>query len=130
MTITLGIRDLLAAVLVAVVFGVCLWWPTDGLPLPFVPSGPYEVVIAHDSDLMDNLPQGQRDIVSSLVVREKIEAAGHSLQILDSEQLPTDWGVLANQAPCVGRRPLSGGTITVDPLPAEPASLYSLLGVQ
>ena len=51
MTITLGIRDLLAAVLVAVVFGVCLWWPTDGLPLPFVPEpGKRTVTILEETE--------------------------------------------------------------------------------
>lgn len=123
--------------LAIILLGLFLVAKLYGGQLPFVPTGPLKVVVFVESNDIDNLPQGQRDIVSSRVVREKVEGAGHEMQVLDRDSLVdnpanAEWKTAIGSpvSPVVARRPKDGGTIKVDPLPDTPEAFYALLGVK
>lgn len=53
-------------------------------PDPPPPGGKYRIVLFYSENQLDNLPQGQRDILTSLVFREWVRSQGHVLlEVLD-----------------------------------------------
>lgn len=106
-------------------------------PNPPVPGQKYEVMIFHESADLDNLPNSQRNLLSSLHVRENLIQRGHVfLGVLDIDSA-TDrsdsWGPWMSMArkskvPMVLIRPVGGGEITAHELPIDYDGLLDLLG--
>lgn len=107
------------------------------------PAGPWDVMFFYDATRLDNLPQGQRTIISGRSTREAMEAGGHVLlEVLDkgvfsSGSLPEryrPWVEAARQytVPTVavapkGKVDLKASDIKVYALPTTPADLIKYL---
>ena len=110
--------------------------PTPG------PSGPQQLVFFVQAEELDKLPQGQREILTSLVVRKDLEDQGHLWLIqIDDDQIksgvPDKWKSWIESArnadgslkdlPRVSIAPKGGGPIADYPLPNDYTGLLELL---
>lgn len=108
-------------------------------PGPTPPGGKYRIVLFYDRDQLDNLPQGQRDILNSLLFRKYLAAEGHDfLEVLDplsfkAGSVPAKWqpwinSVVNDPLPRIGLAPLKDAGPIVDfALPADPEACKALL---
>lgn len=106
-------------------------------PKPPTPGGPYQVMLFYEWAQLDNLPQRQQELLTSLTVRDSIVQAGHVFlaaydrSYVDSGK-PADkaaWfrAVAGKTFPVVAYAPKDGGAITVAALPADQKALLELL---
>ena len=103
------------------------------------PQGPWRIMLFYDARMLDNLPSEQRQILTSLAVREQLVADGHNLlevledAVFSAGSVPADYQPWVNAAkkhsvPSIAIAPKSeAGTIRVYPLPANRADLMELL---
>jgi hypothetical protein len=106
---------------------------------PPLPGGKYRIVFFYNRDQLDNLPQGQRDILNSLTFRKWLAAEGHNfLEVLDpasftAGSVPAQWqpwlNTVANDPlPRIALAPLTdAGPIADFALPADPEACKALL---
>ena len=103
-------------------------------PPPPPPAGPYKIWFALEAGTRDNLPEGQRQLVTSLVYRQRLEALKHDYQetLFDTVLAnPPDRLIGVSQAiresglplPVVVLEPIAGGSLDVLALPADYESL-------
>lgn len=107
-------------------------------PQPPTPTpGAKQVAFIVESADLDNLPAGQRALLASLLLRQELASRGHKfLWSLDPDQAagapaayaPWFQAAAGKTLPVVALAPIGGGSITVHPLPADPAGLWTLLG--
>lgn len=106
-------------------------------PDPPVPGGPYQIMMFYDADQLDNLPAGQRELLTSLSLRQSLVSAGHVvLEILDessiSSNTPSKYkaffdSVRGDQLPRIALAPKAGGKVDDYPLPESVEKLMQLL---
>lgn len=108
-------------------------------PDPPTPGGPYQVVLFYSPDQLDNLTADQREILNSLVYREKLKAAGHSLLgVLPDNAAPSPQSkfrafynaVSGDPMPRLAVASEAGGKVVDMPLPATFAELEALLATE
>jgi len=109
-------------------------------PVPPVPGGPYQILLLYDQDQLDNLPSNQRDLLTSLVHRQKLTAAGHRVQLVLAAQtidptVPSKFkaffdAVKDDPLPRIAIAKLDGGKVADFPLPANIADLEKLLATE
>lgn len=107
-------------------------------PNPPNPSGQYRIALFYSEQQLDNLPQPQRDILTSLVFRKWLETAGHVLVVVDdpvnyaggsSAMKPWIDAALNKPLPLVAIAPKTeSGYITTYDLPANTDAMKALLG--
>ena len=107
----------------------------DPDPDPIV--GPKQVMFFLRAEDLDKMPGGQRDIVTSLIIRKDLENRGHKfLQVIDDDQIkagvPAKWkswvdAVMGDPLPRVAFAPKEGGPIVDVPMPDNYAQLLLLL---
>ena len=52
------------------------------------PSGPYQLMFFYDGDTLDNLPESQRLLLTSRVIRDRLKSEGHVLlEVLEVDSL-------------------------------------------
>lgn len=107
-------------------------------PLPPTPHGPYKVWFLEEISQRDNLPTGQRQLMTSLVLRERLEALGHKFQQIVTKSIinsPPDSLLSVAQAareaqvgyPAVALESLDGGDVKVIAMPDNYEALAKLL---
>lgn len=110
--------------------------PPPPPPVP-TPGGPYQVMLFYEWGQLDNLPQRQQELLTSLTIRDSIVQQGHVFlaaydrSFVDSGK-PADkaaWfrAVAGKTFPVVAFAPKDGGAIQVEPLPADQKALLELL---
>jgi len=112
--------------------------PTPPEPDPPPPGGKKQVVLWVTEQQLDNLPQGQRDILNSLVFRQWLTSGGHVLlEVADpanfSGSSPGRWGpwlasVAGQSLPAISLAPVGGGPVKTYPLPASVEAAKTLIG--
>lgn len=112
--------------------------PVPPPPPPPPPGDKKQIVMFYSADQLDNYPQPQRSLLTSLALRQKLVAAGHQvLEILEAAAIPNTAGgplaefgksVVGDALPRVALRPVSGGAVLDYALPADEAGLMKLLG--
>lgn len=112
--------------------------PGPDPPDPPVPGGKYKLVLWHAENQLDNLPQGQRDILRSLVFRDWLRSQGHVLlEELDptnftTGSVPAQWqpwliSISGKTLPAVSLQPVGDGPIVGYPLPANTEAMKAFL---
>ena len=110
--------------------------PGPNPPPPPPPGGPYEIAMFYQADQLDNYPQSQRSLLTSLALREKLQAQKHQvLEIFEWSSLSTSGGqyeeyfaaVRDDTAPRIAIRAIAGGPVIDAPLPANEAALMEFL---
>jgi len=106
-------------------------------PLP-PPGGKYQIMFFVQEDNLDSLPQGQRELLTSLALRDRIKEGGHTLHpIIDDDQIkegvpsmyaPWIQQVIGKPLPQMALAPLEGGPIQSFPLPEDIEALLDQLG--
>lgn len=106
-------------------------------PDPPTPGGPYQIMLMFDGDQLDNLPREQRDLLTSLSLRQRLVASGHVLlEVLEAGGLggsvppayqPWVNAVKGDPMPRVALAPKDGGTIKDYALPENETDLMKLL---
>jgi len=101
------------------------------------PVGPKQIMIFYDFDRLDNYPESQRSLLTSLVLRKELVAAGHVfLEVVEKAALsgtaPAKYKVFFDAArgkelPLLAIAPKEGGPGLVMPLPANKAALLEAL---
>ena len=101
------------------------------------PAGPYQIMMFYDADQLDNYPQDQRALLTSLAVRKRLQSEGHTvLEILEAKALrdgvpskfkPYVDAVLNDPLPRVAFAPMDGGKVVDFVLPANEQKLRELL---
>lgn len=109
-------------------------------PKPPVPGGPYQILLLYDQDQLDNLPPDQRSLLTSLVYRQKLVAAGHRVLGVFAAQAINPANVSRFKAffdavkddplPRVAIAKLTGGKVADFALPANIADLEKLLATE
>lgn len=113
------------------------------VPLPPSPDPPgpqpgakFQLLFLFQSDKLDNLPAGQREILASLKFRKELEAKGHLVRgffgVDSGKDAPEDLAPFfaaaeGKELPRVAVSPHAGGKIETFSLPADPAGLWKLL---
>lgn len=115
-------------------------FPDPPLPPP-PPNRKWQIVIVHESNDKDNLPRSQQVLLSSIVFRKTLAAAGHHLiegGIVDHDIRGAGGEVPKVLAPffrsCEGKPlpricivPLTGGAVKSYPLPLTGSGVFGLL---
>jgi len=110
--------------------------PNPPPPPPPPPGGPYEIAMFYEADKLDNYPQSQRSLLTSLSLREKLQAQKHQvLEIFEWSSLSTNGGqyedffaaVRDSTAPRIAIRAIAGGPVIDAPLPPNEAALMEFL---
>lgn len=111
--------------------------PGPDPPDPPTPGGKYQLVFWYTEQQLDNLPQGQRDILTSLVFRDWLRSQGHVLvEVLDPANfgavVPDKWkpwvnSILNQPLPRISLSPVEGGQVTSYQLPADMEACKKLL---
>lgn len=112
--------------------------PDPPPPPPPPPPGAKQMVLFYQAQRLDNLPQEQRQLLTSLVVHKRLAELGHVVRaVLTSESIrdnpPADYerfvqAVAGEPLPQIAIAPKDGGTVEGHPLPADYESLVKLLG--
>ncbi len=110
--------------------------PEPDPPLP-PQDKKYQIVIFLVADEIEKLPDPQRELATSLKVREDLRDLGHEVvQVIDDDEIkegvPVRWkpwikAVLGRQLPQVALAPINGGPIKSYDLPDNYAGLLRLL---
>jgi hypothetical protein len=133
--------------------------PTPDPPVPN-PTEKWQVMFFVESTDVDDLPDGQIELISSLSFRQSLEAAGHRFMgrydrnsvmeskanctydrygrkicqpptmVVKSDLAPWWEAVKGDELPRMAIAPIDGGKVRDFPLPANSAELYSLLEAQ
>lgn len=113
--------------------------PPPPPPPPPPPGGPYQVVLFYSPDQLDNLTADQREILNSMVYREKLKAAGHSLLgVLADNAAPSPQSkfrafydaVSGDPMPRVAVSSKDGSKVVDFPLPATAKELDAMLATE
>jgi hypothetical protein len=107
-------------------------------PLPPTPGGPWQVMLFYQADQLDNYPEAQRQLLTSRVVREQLNAAGHVFRkVVEAaalDQAATDgefaaWfsAVRGKPLPRLAIAPKDGGRVREFPLPTTLGELWEVL---
>ena len=107
-------------------------------PDPPLPPGKRQIMMFYDGDQLDNYPTSQRQILTSLTLRQKLREQGHVLleilerSAIDQSGLDEQKQIWVNAAkgqtlPIVAFAPKDGGKIVVHPLPTHEDSFLELL---
>lgn len=113
--------------------------PVPPPPPPPPPGGPYQVVLFYSPDQLDNLTADQREILNSMVYREKLKAVGHNLLgVLADNAAPSPQSkfrafynaVAGDPMPRVALASKDGGKVVDFPLPATVEALDALLATE
>ena len=114
--------------------------PKPPEPKPPVPGGPYQILLLYDTEQLDNLPPEQRDLLTSLVYRQKLVAAGHRVLGVFAAQTinPANASkfkvffdaVKDDPLPRIAIARLEGGKVADFALPANMADLEKLLATE
>lgn len=114
--------------------------PKPDPPIPPKPGGPYQILLLYDADQLDNLPADQRALLTSLVYRQKLTAAGHRvLGVLAAQTInPANASkfkaffdaVKDDPLPRIAIAKLDGGKVADFPLPTSVADLEKLLATE
>jgi len=109
----------------------------DPVPPPPPPNSKYEIVVFYEGDKLDNYSQDQRSLLTSRVLRQKLENEGHDfLQIVEARAITTtpegslaDFikSVVGDSLPRLAIRPVSGGPVQDFPLPENDEGLMKIL---
>jgi len=109
----------------------------DSDPPEPVPDGPWQVMLFYDAATLDDLPEPQRQLLTSRVVRDRLRADGHVLlEVLESavfrSGVPADYhpwvdAVIGDPLPRIALAPKAGGKVIDFPLPANVELLMALL---
>ena len=100
------------------------------------PQQKWQIAVVLETGQLDNLPEGQRSLLASLLVRKEIAARGHHFAGIfdkDSERSAgaqhKGWfdAARGQQLPVLLLAPLSGGTVRAYPLPADVNAFWKLL---
>lgn len=115
-------------------------WPPSPSPDPEPPPPPpvpkqWRVAILVESDSLDNMPEGQKTLVASLLLRDELKNKGHVLVgVFDPDAAETSetlrpWldAAQGKSLPLILLAPRDGGQIRTYPLPADKAALWRLL---
>jgi len=109
-------------------------------PVPPVPGGPYQILLLYDQDQLDNLPSNQRDLLTSLVYRQKLTTAGHrvlgvfaaqTINLGSASKFKAFFDAVKDDPlPRIAITKLGGGKVADFPLPANMADLEKLLATE
>ena len=115
--------------------------PPDPTPDPPNPAGPKQIVFFIVSDDLDKpgvITPAQRELVTSLQVRQDLLDLGHQLiQVIDNDQIkegvPSKWAPWIRQAmnkplPLMAYADKDGGEITVVPMPDGWIPMLNVIG--
>ena len=101
------------------------------------PVGPKQIMMFYDSDRLDNYPEPQRALLTSLALRRELVQAGHVvLEMVEAAALagtpPARYKAFFDAArgqamPVLAMAPKSGGSVRAVPLPADKAGLLEAL---
>lgn len=102
------------------------------------PGQRWQIMLFHESGDLDSLPRGQVELLSSLKLRQELEAAGHYVAgVFDDDTSGTSgipaalqpWfeAVKNDPMPRIALAPLAGGVVRDYPLPADRAGLMKFL---
>jgi hypothetical protein len=112
--------------------------PGPDPPVPPNPGGPKELMLFYEADQLDNYPEPQRRLLTSLKLREELTSAGHLFYrvieagALEANVAGSGWepwfaAVKGDPMPRAALRNRGGGPVTDVPLPADKAALLKLL---
>ena len=110
--------------------------PNPPPPPPPPPGGPYEIAMFYQADQLDNYPQSQRNLLTSLSLREKLWADNHKVaEIFEWSSTSTTTGPYADffaavrdkTAPRLAIRPVSGGPVIDIALPMNESDFLAFL---
>lgn len=106
-------------------------------PDPPTPAGPWQIMLFYRADQLDNLPEPQRQILTSRKLRERLAADGHVLlEVLEESSLggsvPSSYklwidSVVGKPLPAIAIAPKAGGKVKAFELPANADLLMALL---
>lgn len=106
-------------------------------PDPPPPGGPYQLMFFYEGDSLDNYPQAQRNLITSLALRNRLVSQGHVvLEMVEAKALdkpaPDRYklffdAVRGKTMPRLAFAPKEGGELREVPLPANEAELNELL---
>lgn len=105
-------------------------------PPPPPPGGKYKIVMFYEANQLDNYPQPQRALLTSLQIREQLVSKGHDfLEALEAASLnsaselfaPYIASVNGDPLPRIAIVPLEGGKVLDFPLPGNVDLLWALL---
>jgi hypothetical protein len=106
-------------------------------PEPPQPGGPFKIVMFYDASQLDNLPAGQRSLLTSLKLRQQLKEQGHDLlEILESSAVNDGVSVKykafidtvkGDPLPRIAFCPIEGGFVLDFPLPTSYEDLLRLL---
>lgn len=101
------------------------------------PSGAKQIMMFYSGDQLDNLPAAQRELLTSLKLRQELVKAGHVvLEMVEASALsgaaPARYKAFFDAArdqpmPVLVYAPKTGGKVTAVPLPADRARLLEVL---
>jgi hypothetical protein len=116
---------------------VTLGDPGPDPPPPDPITGPKQLMMFYDADRLDNYPEPQRALLTSLALRKELVSAGHVvLEMVEAEALngtpPARYKAFFDAArgqamPVLAMAPKSGGSVRAVPLPADTAGLLEAL---
>jgi hypothetical protein len=112
--------------------------PGPDPPVPPQPGGKWEVMLFYEADQLDNYPEPQRQLLTSLKLRDELTSAGHLFyRVVEAGALTANvagsgwepWfnAVKGDPMPRVAIRPRGGGAIKDVQLPSDRAALLKLL---
>jgi hypothetical protein len=106
-------------------------------PDPPTPGGKWQMIFFNKAEELFKYPLGQQELLTSLVVRDKLKEEGHSLlRVLDDNALrdgvPSKYSAFVEEAigkslPLIVVAPKDGGKVKSFPLPASYDELLTLL---
>lgn len=100
------------------------------------PGGKYRVVMFYDAAQLDNYPQAQRSLLTSLQIRQQLVSKGHELlEVLEAASIdsasesfaPFLAAVKGDPLPRIAMVPLEGGKVLDFALPGNVDLLWALL---
>jgi hypothetical protein len=112
--------------------------PGPDPPDPPQPGGKKQIVLWLTEGQLDNLPQAQRDILTSLVFRDWLKSQGHVLlEVHDpanfsAGSVPAKWkawvdSVSGKELPAISLAPKDGGPVVTHALPANVEATKALI---
>ena len=106
-------------------------------PDPPDPAGPWQIMLFYRADQLDDLPEPQRQILTSRKLRERLVKGGHVLlEVLEESSLggsvPSSYkawidSVVGKPLPAIAIAPKDGGKVRSFELPANADLLMALL---